>query len=181
MDWYVVQTFSGYENSVKRALEERIKDTPFEQRIAEILVPSEQTTERRGKKQVKTNKKFFPGYIFVRMELDQETWHVIANTPKVNGFLGGKHPKPVPAPQMKRTLGKTMGEPEPVEKGPDLDIVYNVGDNVRVKSGPFANFTGLVEEVDLDKRKVKMSVSIFGRPTPVQVEFSEVEPVSSGE
>jgi len=179
MEWYVVQTFSGYENSVKRALEERIKDTPFEQRIAEILVPAEQVTERRGKKQVKTSRKFFPGYIFVNMDLDQETWHVVANTPKVTGFLGGKHPKPVPAPQIQRALGKTTGEVPDEGKRPDLDITYNVGDHVRVKSGPFANFTGEVEDVDLDKRKVKMSVSIFGRPTPVQVDFSEVEPVAT--
>jgi len=179
MEWYVVQTFSGYENSVKRALEERIKDTPFEQRIGEILVPSEQVTERRGKKQIKTSRKFFPGYIFVSMDLDQETWHVVASTPKVTGFLGGKHPKPIPAEQMQKALGRTTGEVEPEETRPALDVVYNVGDQVRVKSGPFANFTGEVEDVDLDKRKVKMSVSIFGRPTPVQVDFAEVEPVAT--
>lgn len=177
MEWYVVQTFSGYENSVKRALEERIKGTDFETKIGEILVPSEQVTEKRGKKQIKTSRKFFPGYIFVNMELDQDTWHVIANTPKVTGFLGGKHPKPVPAPQMQRALGKTTGEAEEVPAGDLPDVVYSVGDHVRVKSGPFANFTGEVEDVDLDKRKVKMSVSIFGRPTPVQVDFTEVEPV----
>ena len=178
MDWYVVQTFSGYENTVKRALEERIKGTPMEERFGEILVPSEQVTERRGKKQVKTSRKFFPGYIFVSMELDKETWHVVSNTPKVTGFLGGKHPKPIPESQMKRTLGKTSGEPEPEEPGEEPSITYNVGDHVRVKSGPFANFTGEVEDVDLDKRKVKMSVSIFGRPTPVSVDFAEVEPAA---
>jgi len=179
MEWYVVQTFSGYENSVKRSLEDRIKGTPFEAKFGEILVPSEQVTERRGKKQIKTSKKFFPGYIFVNMELDQESWHVVANTPKVTGFLGGKHPKPVPAPQMQRALGKTTGEEEVQTRGAEPDVIYNVGDQVRVKSGPFANFTGEVEDVDLDKRKVKMSVSIFGRPTPVQVDFSEVELVAS--
>ncbi|MEM6292254.1 MAG: transcription termination/antitermination protein NusG [Myxococcota bacterium] len=183
MDWYVVQTFSGYENTVKRNLEERIKGQPFEEDIGEILVPSEQVTERRGKKNIKTNKKFFPGYIFVNMELTQATWHVVANTPKVTGFLGGKTPKPVPAPQMARTLRATTGD-APVAEGAPVEealpeISFAVGDNVRVKSGPFANFTGEVEDVDYDKRKVKMSVSIFGRPTPVQVDFSEVEPVAS--
>ena len=184
MDWYVVQTFSGYENTVKRNLEERIKGQPFETDFGEILVPSEQVTERRGKRNIKTNKKFFPGYIFVNMELTEAAWHVIVNTPKVSGFLGGKTPKPVPAPQMARTLRATTGEAAPGTEGeaPEEqlpDISFAVGDNVRVKSGPFANFTGEVEGVDYDKRKVKMSVSIFGRPTPVQVDFSEVEPVAS--
>lgn len=180
MEWYVVQTFSGYENSVKRTLEERIKGEPVEEQFGEILVPSEQVTERRGKKQVKTSRKFFPGYIFVNMELTQETWHMINNTPKVTGFLGGKTPKPVPAPQMAKALGRTTGEAaESEEVEPELpDVAYAVGDSVRVKSGPFANFTGEIEDVDVDKRKVKMSVSIFGRPTPVQVDFSEVEPVA---
>jgi transcription termination/antitermination protein NusG len=177
MDWYVVQTFSGYENTVKRALEELIKGKPCEEDFGEILVPSEQVTERRGKKSVKTSRKFFPGYIFVNMELTQETWHLVKNTPKVTGFLGGNTPKPVPTPEMARALGKTTGA-EAEEAGPEPSVSYNVGDHVRVKSGPFANFTGEVEDVDYDKRKVKMSVSIFGRPTPVQVDFSEVEPVS---
>lgn len=177
MHWYVVQTFSGYENTVKRALEERIKGQPFETLFGEILVPSEQITERRGKRNVKTSRKFFPGYIFVNMELTKETWHIIKNTPKVTGFLGGNNPKPVPAPEMDRALGKSTGAPEKEEVGEEPSISYSVGDHVRVKSGPFANFTGEVEDVDYDKRKVKMSVSIFGRPTPVQVDFSEVEPV----
>lgn len=181
MEWYVVQTFSGYENSVKRTLEDRIKGEPVEEQFGEILVPSEQVTERRGKKQVKTSRKFFPGYIFVNMELTQETWHMINNTPKVTGFLGGKTPKPVPAPQMAKALGRTKGEADVSEEvgEPEVpDVSYAVGDQVRVKSGPFANFTGEIEDVDTDKRKVKMSVSIFGRPTPVQVDFSEVEPVA---
>jgi transcriptional antiterminator NusG len=177
MEWYVVQTFSGYENTVKRTLEERIKGKPVEEQFGEILVPSEQVSERRGKKQVKTSRKFFPGYIFVNMELTQETWHLVKNTPKVTGFLGGNTPKPVPSPQMAKALGKTTGV-EAEEPGEEPSVTYTVGDQVRVKSGPFANFTGEVEDVDQDKRKVKMSVSIFGRPTPVQVDFSEVEPVA---
>ena len=177
MEWYVVHTFSGYENSVKRALEDRIKGKPVAECFGEILVPSEQVTERRGKKSVKTNRKFFPGYIFVNMDLTKESWHLVKNTPKVTGFLGGNTPRPVPASEMARALGQTGPEPEDTTVVPD--IVYNVGDHVRVRSGPFANFTGEVEDVDRDKRKVKMSVSIFGRPTPVTVDFSEVEPVGA--
>jgi transcriptional antiterminator NusG len=146
--------------------------------IGEILVPSEQVTERRGKRSVKTTRKFFPGYIFVNMELNKETWHVVRNTPKVTGFLGGNNPKPVPAPEMARALGKTGTGAETTEV--ELEepmIIYGVGDHVRIKTGAFANFSGEVQEVDLDKRKVTISISIFsGRPTPVQVDFSEVEP-----
>lgn len=177
MEWYVVHTFSGYENSVKRALEDRIKGKPIAEMFGEILVPSEQVTERRGKKAVKTNRKFFPGYIFVNMELTDATRSLVKNTPKVTGFLGGNTPKPVPMAEMSRALGQTSPVPEEAAAVPD--IIYNVGDHVRVKSGPFANFTGEVEDVDQDKRKVKMSVSIFGRPTPVTVDFSEVEPVAT--
>jgi transcriptional antiterminator NusG len=176
MEWYVVHTFSGYENSVKKALEERILGKPIAELFGEILVPSEQVTERRGKKAIRTNKKFFPGYIFVNMELTKETWHLVKNTPKVTGFLGGNTPRAVPAGEMARALGQTV--PAVEEPGALPDVSYNVGDHVRVKSGPFANFTGEVEDVDQDKRKVKMSVSIFGRPTPVTVDFSEVELVA---
>ncbi len=176
MEWYVVHTFSGYENSVKRALEERIKGKPVAEFFGEILVPSEQVTERRGKKAIKTNRKFFPGYIFVNMELTKESWHLVKNTPKVTGFLGGNTPRPVPAAEMARALGQTTPAVEEPVVLPD--VTYNVGDHVRVKSGPFANFTGEVEDVDRDRRKVKMSVSIFGRPTPVTVDFAEVEPVA---
>lgn len=176
MEWYVVQTFSGYENTVKRALEERIKGKPIAEHFGEILVPSEQVTERRGKKSVKTSRKFYPGYIFVNMDLTKETWHLVKNTPKVTGFLGGNTPKPVPPPEMQRTLGKATGVPTE-EKGEVPSITYNVGDHVRVKSGPFANFTGEVEEINNDKQKIWLSVSLFGRPTRVEVDFSEVEPV----
>lgn len=176
MEWFVVHTFSGYENSVKRALEERIKGKPWEDQFGEILVPSEQVTERRGKRNIKTSRKFFPGYIFVNMELTKESWHVVKNTPKVTGFLGDPNPKPVRQAEMSRMLGHTLGHPEvSPEAPPVLDVHYNVGDQVRVKSGAFANFTGEVEEVNNDKQKIWLSVSIFGRPTRVEVDFSEVE------
>lgn len=178
-EWYVVNTFSGYENSVKRALEDRIKGKTFEDQFGEILVPSEQVTERRGKRNVKTTRKFFPGYIFVNMELTKESWHLVTNTPKVTGFLGGQTPKPVRQNEMNKMLGHTTGQ---TEASPEAivvpDVVYNVGDSVRVKSGAFANFTGEVEEVNNDKQKIWLSVSIFGRPTRVEVDFTEVEPAS---
>lgn len=181
-EWFVVHTFSGYENSVKRALEERIKGKSFEDQFGEILVPSEQVTERRGKRNIKTSRKFFPGYIFVNMELTKESWHVVKNTPKVTGFLGDPNPKPVRQSEMSRMLGQTTGQTDEVspEAPPAPDVHYNVGDQVRVKSGAFANFTGEVEEVNNDKQKIWLSVSIFGRPTRVEVDFSEVELAGGG-
>lgn len=180
-EWFVVHTFSGYENSVKRALEERIKGKPWEDQFAEILVPSEQVTERRGKRNIKTTRKFFPGYIFVNMELTKESWHVVKNTPKVTGFLGDPKPKPVRQAEMSRMLGQTSGQTDEAspEAAPAPEIIYSVGDQVRVKNGAFANFAGEVEEVNNDKQKIWLSVSIFGRPTRVEVDFSEVEPASS--
>jgi transcriptional antiterminator NusG len=176
MDWYVVHTFSGYENTVKRGLEERIKGTTFAEQFGEILVPSEQVTERRGKTTVKTTRKFFPGYIFVQMELSKEAWHLVKNTPKVSGFLGGNTPRPVPQLEMDRMLGRALPSEEAADELPA--VVYKVGEQVRVKSGAFANFTGEVEEVNVDKRKIWLSVSIFGRPTRVEVDFTEVEPAA---
>ena len=178
MDWYIVNTFSGFENKVKEALEERMKKEGLEDCFEEILVPSEQVVEKRGKRQVKINRKHFPSYVFVRMELTKPAWHLVSNTPKVSGFLGGKTPRPVPQSQIDKMLGKTMGTE--VEEQPEevIEVAYRVGDNVRVKSGAFANFTGEVEEVDDHKKKIWLSVSIFGRPTRVEVDFSEVEPVN---
>jgi transcription termination/antitermination protein NusG len=175
-EWFVVHTFSGYENSVKRALEERIKGKPFEDQFGEILVPSEQVTERRGKRNIKTSRKFFPGYIFVSMELTKESWHVVKNTPKVTGFLGDPNPKPIRQAEMNRMLGHTTGQLEPSPEAPPApEVHYKVGDQVRVRSGAFANFAGEVEEVNNDKQKIWLSVSIFGRPTRVEVDFAEVE------
>ena len=176
MEWYVVNTFSGYENTVRKNLEERIKASSLEECFEEILVPSEKVTERRGKKTVKTTKKFFPGYIFIKMEMTKEAWHLVQATPKVTGFLGGQNPKPVPASQMARMLGEGEEEVAPEEKKAAPAIIYHVGDQVRVKTGAFANFTGEVEEVNTDKEKVWLSVSLFGRPTRVEVDFADLEP-----
>jgi transcriptional antiterminator NusG len=177
MEWYIVNTFSGFENTVKKSLEDRIKANELAECFEEILVPSEQVVEQKGKRTVKQTRKFFPGYLFVRMKLTKEAWHLVKNTPKVSGFLGGKLPRPVSQREMDRMLGRT--EPKVVETAAPLpDVHYEVGQQVRVKSGAFANFTGEVEEVNADKRKIKLSVSIFGRPTRVEVDFSEVEPAA---
>lgn len=180
MAWYIVNTFSGFENSVKRNIEERAAASGQEERFEEILIPSEQTTEKRGKRTIKMTKKFFPGYIFVRMQLTKEAWHVVTSAPRVTGFLGGKNPRPVPQREIDRMLGKA--EPQKVESAPQeeeaIQFNYRVGEQVRVKTGAFANFTGDIEEINEDKRKIWLSVSIFGRPTRVEVEFSEVEPAA---
>ncbi len=179
LEWFVVHTFSGYENTVRRSLESALKGSDLAACVGEILVPSEQVTERRGKTTRKTTKKFFPGYIFVHMELTKETWHLIKSTPKVTGFLGGNTPKPVRQAEMNRMLGGAAGgSQQPAQEAPVPDVTYAVGDQVRVKSGAFANFQGEVEEVNQDKRKIWLSVSIFGRPTRVEVDFSEVEPAT---
>ncbi|RMG93389.1 MAG: transcription termination/antitermination factor NusG [Deltaproteobacteria bacterium] len=174
MQWYVVHTFSGYENSVKKNLELALKNSPIADQFGEILVPMEEVTERRGKTTRRTKRKSFPGYIFVQMVMTKASWHMVSNTPRVTGFLGGRNPRPVRAAEMQRMLGQ--GESEGEAAAPE--VAYKVGDKVRVKSGAFANFVGEVEEVNADKRKIWLSVSIFGRPTRVEVDFSEVEPAA---
>ena len=179
MEWYVVNTFSGYENSVKKSLEERIKSNGLEAQFAEILIPSEKVTERRGKGTVQKTNKFFPGYIFISMELTKASWHLVQTTPKVTGFLGGQNPRPVRKAEMSRMMGHTLPPEEaPVVEKVVPNITYNVGQQVRVRSGAFANFAGDVEEINVDKQKIWLSVSLFGRPTRVEVDFSEVEPVA---
>ncbi len=173
MEWYVVHTFSGYENSVKKNLEMALKGSPIADQFGEILVPMEEVTERRGTKTRRTKRKFFPGYIFVQMVMTKASWHLVTNTSRVTGFLGGRNPRPVKAAEMQRMLGQGEGEAEAAAA-----VEYKVGDKVRVKSGAFANFVGEVEEVNADKRKIWLSVSIFGRPTRVEVDFSEVEPAA---
>ena len=179
MEWYVVNTFSGYENSVKKSLEERIKSNGLEAQFAEILIPSEKVTERRGKGTVQKTNKFFPGYIFISMELTKASWHLVQTTPKVTGFLGGQNPRKVPTPEMNRVRGQEpIPSEQPVPEKVVPNITYTVGQQVRVRSGAFANFTGEVEEINADKQKIWLSVSLFGRPTRVEVDFSEVEPVA---
>ena len=170
--WYVVHTFSGYEQKVKAALEERIKSQGKTERFGEILVPVEKVMELvKGKKKT-SSRKFFPGYILVQMELDDETWHVVKETPKVTGFVGGTtNPAPVSEEEV-RAITQQM------EEGavkPKPRVLFSVGESVKVVDGPFVDFNGIVEEVRPDKGKLRVLISIFGRATPVELDFVQVE------
>ena len=170
--WYVVTAFSGYENKVKLALQERIRQFEAEAEFGEILVPSETVTQQMkdGKTRHRT-KTTFPGYVFVEMNLTDNTWHVVKDTPKVTGFVGNNRPQPVKPPHIEDLRkGITEGAVKP-----KTTQHFNEGDEVRVTVGAFANFSGTVQEVKPDKQKLKVMVSIFGRPTPVELDFNHVE------
>jgi transcriptional antiterminator NusG len=174
MSWYVVHTYSGYENKAKLALEERVKSAKKESFFGEVIVPEENVVELvKGQKKT-TKRRFFPGYILVRMVLTDETWHIVKNTPKITGFVGDKV-KPVPVPEsdvLKMTNRIAEGQVKPRPR-----ISFQEGENVRVIDGPFSNFNGVVEDVNPDKGKVKVLVSIFGRSTPVELDFIQVEKI----
>ncbi len=170
--WYVVHTFSGYEQKVKAALEERIRSMNKAEQFGEILVPVEKVMELvKGKKKT-SSRKFFPGYILVQMELDDETWHVVKETPKVTGFVGGTtNPAPVSDEEV-RAITQQM------EEGavkPKPRVLFSVGESVKVIDGPFVDFNGIVEEVRPEKGKLRVLISIFGRATPVELDFVQVE------
>jgi transcription termination/antitermination protein NusG len=170
--WYVVTTYSGYEAKVKTALQERIRQHKMEDRFGEILIPSESVTETRkdGSSRIKT-KTSFPGYVFVEMSMNEETWHIVKDTPKVTGFIGNQRPQEVKPPHIediRNNLTQTSHKPRPRHQ-------FQEGDEVRVVVGAFANFSGTVQEVKPDKQKLKVIVSIFGRPTPVELDFNHVE------
>jgi len=169
--WYVVHTYSGYENKVKTALEERVKSFGKEDAFSEILVPSENVVELvKGEKRT-SSRKFFPGYIFVKMELDEDTWHIVKNTPKVTGFIGTRtEPTPISEEEVEEIIQQVN---EGVLK-PKPRFVFDKGDSVRVIDGPFTNFNGVVDEVKPEKGKVRVLVSIFGRATPVELDFVQV-------
>jgi len=173
MQWYVVHAYSQYENSVKKALTERIKRAGLEAKFGQILVPTEEVMEIKDGVKRMTERKFFPGYVLVQMEMDEETWHLVKSTPKVMGFIGGTPDKPAPISdkEAKRILNQVE---ESVEK-PKPKTLYEPGEGVRVTDGPFADFTGVVEEVNYEKNRLRVAVLIFGRSTPVELEFSQVE------
>ncbi len=172
MKWYVVHTYSGYEAKAKQSLEERAKLMKLSDLIGQVLIPSEQVVEVVGGQRRTTSRKFFPGYILVKMILTEESWHLVKSTPKITGFVGGtQHPTPIPEEDVDRITQKiNEGTLRPKPK-----IEFEKGENVRVMSGPFANFTGVVEEVRPDKSKLRVMVSIFGRATPVELDFYQVE------
>jgi len=174
MAWYVVHTYSGFENKAKIALEERIKTLKKDAFFSEIIVPEENVVELvKGQKKT-TKRRFFPGYILVKMILNDETWHIVKDTPKITGFVGDKI-KPLPVPEsdvQKMTNRIAEGQVKPRPR-----ISFREGENVRVVDGPFSNFNGVVEDVNPDKGKVKVLVSIFGRSTPVELDFIQVEKI----
>jgi transcriptional antiterminator NusG len=172
--WYIVHTYSGFEQRVKDTLKQRAEAMGMGDAIDEILIPTEEVVEVREGKRTRSTRKFFPGYVLVKMELTDDTWHLIMNTPKVTGFLGAKgKPSPISEAEALRILHQVQ---EGVER-PKRAIIYEVGEQVRVNDGPFTSFTGFVEEVDEEKGRLKVAVSIFGRATPVELEYSQVEKV----
>ncbi len=173
--WYGVHTYSGYENKVKLNLEERIRSLGAEEFFGEVLIPSETVVELKNGERRTSTRKFFPGYILVNVELNNETWHIVKDTPKVTGFVGGgTSPPPIPDEEVAKI---TTRMEEGVER-PKPKVEFEVGETVRVIDGPFLNFTGIVEDVKPDKAKLKVMVSIFGRVTPVELEFIQVEKTS---
>ena len=170
--WYVVNTYSGYENRAKKNLEERVRTLGKADFFSEILVPTETVVELVKGKRKTSQRKIFPGYILVKMELNEETWHIVRDTPKITGFAGdGTKPVPISEKEVEGILsqmkeGITKAKPK---------VSFSVGDSVRVIDGPFANFIGTIEEVKPEKRKLKVLVSIFGRATPVELDFIQVE------
>ncbi|MFN3593866.1 MAG: transcription termination/antitermination protein NusG [Thiobacillaceae bacterium] len=173
MQWYVVHAYSGFEKSVARALKERIARAGMQDKFGEILVPVEEVVEMKGGQKSVTERKFFPGYVLVQMEMNDDTWHLVKSTPKVTGFVGGTATKPAPISE-KEVNAILQQIQEGVEK-PKPKVLYEVGELVRIVDGPFSDFNGTVEEVNYEKSKLRVSVTIFGRATPVELDFSQVE------
>lgn len=171
--WYVVHTYSQFEKSVQRALLERIERTGVQDLFGQILVPVEEVVELKGGQKTISERKFFPGYLLVEMEMTDETWHLVKNTPKVTGFLGGSAMKPSPITQ--KEVDNIMQQMQAGVEKPRPKVLFEVGEAVRVKEGPFTDFHGMVEDVNYDKSKLRVAVTIFGRSTPVELNFGQVE------
>lgn len=170
--WYVVHAYSGFEKKVKLAIEERVRMAGMGELFEEVLVPSEEVVELRAGKKVTSERKFFPGYVLVKMDLNDSSWHLVNEIPKVSGFLGGGGR---PHPLSDHEVDKILRQVEVGMEKPKPKVTFAVGESVRVADGPFVSFNGVVEEVDEDKTRLKVSVSIFGRATPVELDFVQVE------
>jgi transcription termination/antitermination protein NusG len=171
--WYVVHAYSGFEKSVQRALVDRIQRAGMQDQFGQILVPVEEVVEMKSGQKNISERKFFPGYVLVEMDMTDDSWHLVKNTPKVTGFVGGTATKPTPISE--REVQNILHQiQEGVEK-PRPKVLFEVGEAVRVKDGPFADFHGNVEDVNYDKNKLRVSVTIFGRSTPVELDFGQVE------
>lgn len=173
MKWYVVHAYSGFEKQVARSLAEHIKNAGMQDKFGEILVPTEEVVEMKSGQKRTSERKFFPGYVLVKMEMDDDTWHLVKNVPKVSGFIGGSGTKPA-AISEKEAQAILRQVQEGVEK-PRPKFSFAAGESVRVIDGPFQDFNGMVEDVNYEKNKLRVSVSIFGRMTPVELDFSQVE------
>ena len=170
--WYIVHTYSGYENKVKLAMEERIVSLGKEEFFGDILIPSETVLEMKKGVKTTSTRKFYPGYILVNMALNDETWHIVKNTPKVTGFVGGtRKPSPIPPEE----VAKITRQMEEGAQRPKPKVRFEKGESIRVTEGPFSNFNGTVEEAREDKGKLKVMISVFGRATPVELDFTQVE------
>ena len=175
--WYIVHAYSNFEKKVAEAITDQAKQQGLDDQFSEILVPTEDVIEVRRGRKINAERKFFPGYVLVKMEMTDHSYHLIKNTPKVTGFLGaqgGSKPTPVPEREVARIIGAIE---EGVER-PKPTISFDIGETVKVTDGPFASFNGAVEDVDEDRQRLKVTVSIFGRATPVELEYSQVEKVS---
>ena len=173
MDWYVLQAFSGYENKVKLTLEDRIKRSGLQDSFEEILVPTEEVLEIKEGKKKRSERKYFPGYVMIKMDMNNETWHLVKSAPQVLGFIGGTSDKPVPlkkseADNLIQSMQNDVDKPKP-------KVMFDPGEVVRITDGPFNDFNGVVEEVNYEKSRLRVAVTIFGRSTPVELDFAQVE------
>lgn len=180
MQWYVIHTYSGYEYKVKASIEEQLKAKGLSSRVGQdvdgkynILVPTEDVVEMKAGKKRVSSRKFFPGYLVIQMEMNDETWYLIKSTPKVTGFLGGNTPTSLPEVEVEEILKTMRGEPTK----PKPKVLFESSENVRVVEGPFTNFIGVIDDVNLERGKLRVMVSIFGRATPVELDFLQVEKI----
>ena len=174
--WYIVHAYSNFEKKVAESIKERAEIENLDNAFDEIIVPTEEVIELRRGRKINREKRFFPGYVLVNMDLTDETFHLVKNTPKVTGFLGAEHGTK-PHPVSKEEIDRIINRVEETADGPRPSVIFEIGEQVRVSEGPFASFNGHVEEIDEEKSKLKVAVSIFGRPTPVELQYTQVEKI----